>query len=92
MGRGSSVGGGVKAGQHWRPSARREVVVAKCQRIEQGHSEGGRALECVRGVNDGEGRVVAWPGGEAAAGAVSSGGAARQAAAQLPCSAFECWE
>jgi len=56
----SSAGGGVKDGRHWWPSACREVVVAECHRIEQGHSEGGRALECVRGVNGGEGH--AWRG------------------------------
>ena len=41
-----------------------------------------------RSRRGGSSDAVAWPGGEAAAGAASLGGAA----AQLPCSAFECRE
>ena len=82
----SSAGGGLRPGgtDGRRRSARRGAGVAECHLTEQGRSEGRRACAVQqggRGVNGGEGRTVAWPGGEA----VMAPQARRAMVARVPC-------
>ena len=60
---GSSAGEELRAGALAWAAARRVAVVAECQHSSVAQ-RGRRALECGAGSTVGEGRVLAWPGGE----------------------------
>ena len=60
---GSSAGEELRAGALAWAVARRVAVVAECQHSSVAQ-RGRRALECGAGSTVGEGRVLAWPGGE----------------------------
>jgi len=60
---GSSAGEELRAGALAWAAARRVAVVAECQHSSVAQ-RGRRALECGAGSMVGEGRVLAWPGGE----------------------------